>query len=198
MYRLSDYFYLNSCQFCSSQQAMCISDTVTECQSTWKCLSIDHTVECARLIALGSCVLFVVVLISKLTHANYVSWPKLPRLLEFTGVKRSVEQLTRVSGSSGFAPLFCSWSQSDGLENPAQREPLSRSSRKVTLVSAMPRSKATAPGSSSPLACTACTSTVRHMYVAQGGVAAGPRLLFNKSCVSCEEKRASVRRRAND
>lgn len=35
-------------------------------------------------------------------------------------------------------PLFCRWNQSDGLRNPLQREQLSRSFMKVTLMSVMP------------------------------------------------------------
>lgn len=93
-------------------------------------------------------------------------------------------------GLLGFAPLFRRWNQSDGLENLAQREPLSRSSRKVTLVSAMPRSTA-AEGLLPWRATSACLQ-----YAARTLGTRWQR--FDKSRLSCGEKQASVPRRANE
>lgn len=79
------------------------------------CLSIDHTVECARLIALGSCVLFVVVLISKLTHAIYVSLTKAPTAL---GIHRC--QTKRRAADKG---LRVFWVRSSVLLLKSERRP---------------------------------------------------------------------------
>lgn len=179
----------------------------------YHCHPVECEVEHTRLTRTAVTWLFVVVLIYICmyifihTCILYTSpWPKLPRLLEFTGVKWSVRQMTTVSGSFGLTPLFCCRNQSDGLENPAQREPLSRSSRKVTLVSAVPWSTAAAaacgaPPPPPPPVSTECTSTARHMYTCTRWCCCSndgaSSFLFDTSRASREKKQALIRRHAN-
>lgn len=72
--------------------------------------------------------------------------------------------MTTLCERFALTPLFCRWNQSDGLKNPVQREQLSRSFMKVTLMSVMPCSTVTGSDSPSSPLCIKCTYTVHHMY----------------------------------